>query len=136
MAMGVTIATAADCQYDYSPCSCYSYGIVCDQVPMADVATAFQSKPAMDIDQLFLYVRPEGDSIPADLLGQSRITDRLLLSGSGILRVDPNPCIPFLKELIFEFRGFVVFGYESIGFRFTHRLTQDFLYAFTISANF
>jgi len=38
---------------------------------MADVAAIFQSKPALKITQLKLYIRPEGDTIPADLLGPS-----------------------------------------------------------------
>lgn len=91
----VTITTAADCQNDYTPCNC-SYNeagnsnrITCGG-SMADVATAFQSKPALDIDSLTLNILPAGDSIPADLLGQSRIIGSLSIGGVGILRVDPN----------------------------------------------
>ena len=39
---------------------------------MADVAAVFRTKPALNINYLSLNIRPEGDSIPADLLGQSR----------------------------------------------------------------
>jgi len=39
---------------------------------MADVAAVFRTKPALNINYLALGIRSEGDSIPADLLGQSR----------------------------------------------------------------
>lgn len=62
MMLWVTITTAADCQYHLSPCICSfnefvnSYSILCDKVPMADVAPAFKPKPALDIDRLDLIV--------------------------------------------------------------------------------
>lgn len=103
--MWVTIATAADCQYDFSPCSCSfdeasnTYGITCGDyssnvgVPMADVAAAFQSKPALELSRLTLYITSEGDNIPADFLSQSRFASAGTLSlhglsGWSLLRVD------------------------------------------------
>lgn len=46
--MWATIATIENCPYDYSPCSCDSFGfgyifVACDSVAKADVAAAFQS---------------------------------------------------------------------------------------------
>jgi len=101
MMMGVATAAAADCQYDFSPCSCSfdgaanTYDIACDKVPMADVAVVFQSKPVILLKSLQLTVRSEGDTIPADLLGQSRFATAGNLrveasSGLPILEVDPN----------------------------------------------
>ncbi len=104
MVMGATIAAGADCQYDFSPCSCSldvavkgvnTYDITCNSVPMADVAAAFQSKPVILLKSLQLTVRSEGDTIPADLLGQSRFATAGNLrveasSGLPILEVDPN----------------------------------------------
>ena len=65
--------------------------ITCD-VPMADVAAVFQSKPALDIGELRLLIRPESDSIPTDLLGQSFVTSLLAIYGKSrsVLIVDPN----------------------------------------------
>lgn len=104
MIIRFTIATAQDCPYDcpydLSPCSCYRSSnfdcqslITCDNVSMADVAAVFQSKPAMNITRLILRIRPEGDAIPADLLGQSRLTNELMVYGpqnDPLLKVDPN----------------------------------------------
>lgn len=65
-------------QYDFSPCSCdfynstNSYYITCIGAPMVDVAAVFQTKPALNIQTLQLYIRPEGDYIPANLLGPSQ----------------------------------------------------------------
>jgi len=51
--------------------------------------------PPIEIDYLTLYIRPPpGDSIPADLLGQSRVRGELEIIGQydlpPLLRVDPN----------------------------------------------
>jgi len=102
MVMGATIAAGADCQYDFSPCSCSldvavnTYDITCNSVPMADVAAAFQSKPVILLKSLQLTVRSEGDTIPADLLGQSRFATagNLMVAAQSrlypLLEVDPN----------------------------------------------
>jgi len=51
--------------------------------------------PPIDIDDLRLFIRPPpGDSIPADLLGQSRVRGELKIIDQydlpPLLRVDPN----------------------------------------------
>lgn len=98
----ITISIAEDCQYDFSPCECdynpsgNDYSIDCgnsfNNFPLADVAAAFRTKPALDVSELYLYIRSEGDSIPADLLGQSRLTGKLEIEGSSksLLTVDSN----------------------------------------------
>lgn len=98
----ITISTAEDCQYDFSPCGCdynpsgNDYSINCgnsfNNFPLTDVAAAFRTKPALDVSELYLYIRSEGDSIPADLLAQSRLTGKLEIEGSSksLLTVDPN----------------------------------------------
>lgn len=65
---------------------------------MEEVRIAFSRiSPPIDIDDLNLYIRlSTGDSIPADLLGQSRVRGTLGISGpfpydvQPLLRVDPN----------------------------------------------
>lgn len=63
---------------------------------MAVVAAVFQSKPALNLKSLKLYVQSEGDSIPADLMGQSLFINAGELKifgvspGQPVLRVDPN----------------------------------------------
>jgi len=65
---------------------------------MEEVRIAFSRiSPPIDIDALHLYIRSStGDSIPSDLLGQSRVRGELGISGpfpydaQPLLRVDPN----------------------------------------------
>lgn len=102
----VTVATAVSCQYDFSPCDCSlneadnTYDITCGSsssgIPMAVVAAVFQSKPALYLKTLVLFVQSEGDAIPADLLGSSQFASAGAifitgaLPGQPLLRVDPN----------------------------------------------
>ncbi len=51
--------------------------------------------PPIDIDDLKLYIRQSsGETIPADLLGQNRVTRALMINGpvdtKPLIRVDPN----------------------------------------------
>lgn len=94
----------------FSPCSTI-YGpfgdtycdISCVYVPMTDVTTTFKKLPALNISYLTLLIRSEGNSIPADLLGQMRFnrpTDKINISldirgdylkeEKPLLTVDPN----------------------------------------------
>ena len=109
----VTLFTVTDAysecnQQNFSPCSCSydsnydTYDIYCTNVLMADVATVFQTKPALNIRYLSLVIRPEGDFVPADILGQSRffappqdygcflMIDSYSASSKPLLTIDPN----------------------------------------------
>ncbi len=69
---------------------------------MADVATIFQTKPVLNIRYLSFVIRPEGDFVPADILGQSRFfappqdygcflrIDGYTGNPKPILTIDPN----------------------------------------------
>jgi len=69
---------------------------------MADVATIFQTKPVLNIRYLSFVIRPEGDFVPADILGQSRffappqdygcflMIDSYSASSKPLLTIDPN----------------------------------------------
>lgn len=133
----VTKTTAADCQYDSSPCTCFfnegpkEYSITCDNIPMADVATAFQSKPALDIHRLTLGIRPEGDSIPADLLGKSRITFYLAISlaekgSTPVITIDTDASRSSKNSL-----QYVSLGDSRDGGLDTSQMDLDFLADFT-----
>jgi len=70
--------------------------ITCDEVPMEEVKIAFSRiSPPIDIDDFKLYIRQSsGETIPADLLGQNRVTRALMINGpvdtKPLIRVDPN----------------------------------------------
>lgn len=76
------MAVAQQACPDLSPCTISSDCNIasCVEVPMDDVKTIFsQLASPVDINQLTLYIQSSGDSIPADLLGQSRVTNMLSL---------------------------------------------------------
>lgn len=90
---------------DLSPCTCYASAnypsVDCDEVAMEEVKIAFSMiSPPIVIDRLSLFIRPQlGDSIPADLLGQSQVAGALEIYGDSgpyfnssqpLLTVDPN----------------------------------------------
>ena len=95
-----TLFPPQDCP-NLSPCTCYKYidntiYVECDEAPMEEIKIVFSRiSPPIEIDYLTLYIRPPpGDSIPADLLGQSRVRGELEIIGQydlpPLLRVDPN----------------------------------------------
>ncbi len=74
-----------------------SYEVDCDEVPMNEIQNSFnKTKPPIKIHSLTLWIRSSGDFIPADLLGESQLTEELLIRGSrrnqnySLLEVDPN----------------------------------------------
>ena len=95
-----TLFPPQDCP-NLSPCTCYKYidntiYVECDEAPMEEIKIVFSRiSPPIEIDYLTLHIRPPpGDSIPADLLGQSQVRGELEIIGQydlpPLLRVDPN----------------------------------------------
>ena len=93
------IATAQDQCPNLSPCNCsyngtYGLFVSCNDVPMDEVKTIFTTTSPLNIYTLYLRVRPSGDSIPADIIGQSTIEFLELLGHPDepypLLSVDPN----------------------------------------------
>lgn len=85
------------CPYDYSPCTCfqtelYGLSISCNLVPMSEIRDVFNQTPPIDISfSLDLFILPNETYIPANLLGESRLTNFLGLYGpSTSLSVDPS----------------------------------------------
>ncbi len=94
--MWAIVGTDAYCeQYDF-PCPCKyliqynAYEISCYGTPMETVASKFKSIPALKIATLQLFIQTEGDSIPADLLGQSRLTYIPGFNYGGVFTIEPN----------------------------------------------
>ncbi len=116
----IAYSDAADTQcnqHNFSPCECIfynsfdSYTVDCNQVPMADVAAIFQTKPALKIRQLNLNIRPEGDHIPADLLGPSQFQySPVWETVSGFMYIsgfytNPPPWVTVVDPNAFRFPG-------------------------------
>ncbi len=59
---------------------------------MEDVKALFSRIAPFDIEQLYLYIQHSGDSVPADLLSQSRVKSLLILDG---VKIDNSP-VPLL----------------------------------------
>ena len=85
------------CPYDYSPCDCFQselngLSISCNLVPMTEIRDLFNQTPPIDISfSLDLFILPNETYIPANLLGESRLTNFLGLYGpSTNLSVDPS----------------------------------------------
>lgn len=83
------------CRVIYSNSS-DSYEVYCNLVPMTDIKKQFNDSEPINIHYLEVTLQSGGYFIPADLLGQSRLTDFLNIIGSSVypikppLAVDPN----------------------------------------------
>lgn len=94
--IGSNLATAQTCP-DLAPCTCnYNGGkrtVYCDKVAMEQIKYVFSNISPIDIDELTLDVPTSGDSIPVDLLGESRVINKMSIRGQyerPLLTVDPN----------------------------------------------
>jgi len=65
---------------------------MCDFVPMEAIKSVFGQTEAIDIRDITIQLIEGNNFIPADLLGQSRITDYLLIDGwrDALLTIDPD----------------------------------------------
>lgn len=70
-------------------------GVNCDEIPIADVRDMFNRTPEGSLNFLILKLHSNEDTIPADLLGKTRVTDTLSLECNGAetskpINVDPE----------------------------------------------
>ena len=85
------------CPYDYSPCDCfqseiYGLSIICNLIPMTEIREIFNQTPPINISfSIDLFILPNETYIPANLLGESRLTNFLGFYGpSTSLSVDTS----------------------------------------------
>jgi Leucine-rich repeat (LRR) protein len=81
------------CSKDYSPCSCVYDSVVCDQVSVKTIKSVFNAMTLHDLDSFKIIVSPnETEQIPDDVLGNVRVSGKLLLecAGNSSLRVAEN----------------------------------------------
>ena len=115
--LAVGSALSSDCpnSQDYSPCNCHLGGsITCDKIPFEEVQQVFRTTTSADFDTFELTpLASEATTIPADLLVNHRVTDKIqldcpfqLTGGRFKLKVDPNAFSSSRKTALKVFIGY------------------------------